>query len=193
MTAKIIELTDDAQFNNVLEIIKEAHKSNISNGLIYATANLELSELIKRAKIYDGITLLAFLDDMIIGTTTVCFRELNYWYHSGQVATIKLVAVDPNFKGYGVADKLIKECISRAKERNINVIVSDTAEKNIAMKKIFLQNNFVIADFCKYDANNFYSQVYVKWINGCPYDNETININYSRKRQEVISKNEKKR
>ena len=186
MNVDIIELNDDKKYEYILKLLKESHESNIEKGLIYATSNLELSDLISRAKVHDGITYNAFVNDQLAGSVTVSFRTLNYWYHNGSVSTIKLLAVSPKFKGMGIASLLIDECIKVSKIRGINVIVSDTAEENKIMEKIFIKKDFHMTDYCKYPANNFNSVVYVKWLGICPYSNEEIDNKFKERKKSVL-------
>ncbi|MDU1010518.1 MAG: GNAT family N-acetyltransferase [Finegoldia magna] len=187
MEILISKVKNKNQFEEVLEILKKAHEVNKKNGLLYSTAKLDLPELINKATVFEGITFLASVNGKNVGTATVCFRSLNYWYHTGMVATIKLVGVLPEYSGKGIAKNLIQECIREALKNDINVIVSDTAEGNVPMKKTFLSLGFVICDYCKYPGNNFNSDVFVRWLDDFCYDKNIIKKNYLTKKSMILN------
>lgn len=57
-----------------------------------------------------------------------------------------------------------------AKNKNYNIVVTDSAESNDSFKKLCYKFDFLRVDFCKYKNNDFYTAVYAKWI-----DNKTPN------------------
>lgn len=57
----------------------------------------------------------------------------------------------------------------RFNQEKIEVMVTDSAEENMAIRNLYLQNGFKIVDCCKYPENNFVSVVYAHWFHGCPH------------------------
>ena len=159
----IIEKSPNVSYEEIQKLLHDAHQSNVKNNLIYATANQSVEKL--KEKIGDGVCLVALYDGHLAGTVTMSFRELSYWYFSGEVAIIKLLGVSPEYKGKNISSLLVKECIKIASERKLRIIVSDSAEKNTIIKNLYYKHGFLRVDVCKYAANNFYSAVYAKWIN----------------------------
>lgn len=154
---------DDAiSLDDIQKVISKAHNDNIKKGLIYATATQTTEKL--KEKIGDGVCFIAKENEKLIGTATVCTRDINYWYYHGIVALIKLVAVDPDSKHSKVGTRLIEVCIRQAKENSINVVVTDSAEENIIFRKLANRCGFKAIDYCKYKANNFISTVYALFI-----------------------------
>lgn len=143
-------------------MISNAHSYNIKNGLIYATATQTIEKL--RQKIGDGVCFIAEENGKLIGTATVCSKEINYWYYSGKVSLIKLVAVDSDSKHSRIGTRLIEACIRQAVENEVKVVVTDSAEENIIFKKLAKRCGFKVIDYCKYKANNFISTVYALFI-----------------------------
>lgn len=90
---KIWKLTSDdvISLDDIQKLIFKAHSDNIKNGLFYAMETQTIEKL--RQKIGDGISFIAEENGKLIGTATVCSKKINYWYYSGTVALIKLVAV----------------------------------------------------------------------------------------------------
>jgi len=156
-------LSDDVvSLDDIQKLIFKAHSDNIKNGLFYATATQTIEKL--RQKIGDGVCFIAEENGKLIGTATVCSKEINYWYYSGKVSLIKLVAVDPDSKHSRIGTRLIEECIRQAVENEVKVVVTDSAEENIIFKKLAKRCGFKVIDYCKYKANNFISTVYALFI-----------------------------
>lgn len=177
----IREKDDSISFEAIQELLGAAHKSNIEKGLVYATANQTPEKL--KSKIGEGgVCFVALVEGALAGTITVSFRKLEYWYHSGDVAIVKLLGVNPEFKGLGIAPRLVSKCIETAQDRGVKVLVSDSAEDNVIVRNILHKQGFLTVDYCKYAANNFYSNVYAKWINGCPYGDFYRKLRYRLKR-----------
>ena len=156
-------LSDDViSLDDIQKLISKAHSDNIKNGLFYATASQTIEKL--RQKIGDGVCFIAEENGKLIGTATVCSKKINYWYYSGTVSLIKLVAADPDSKHSKIGTRLIEACIRQAVENEVQVVVTDSAEENIIFKKLAKRCGFKVIDYCKYKANNFISTVYALFI-----------------------------
>jgi len=165
----IMERPDTVSYEMLQDLLNRAHSTNEKKGLVYATAKQSAETLKKKAEADNGICYVAFNGSELVGTMTVSFRKLNYWYHNGNVAILKLLGVDPECRGKRVASLLLEKCLEAAKARGETVIVADSAENNDVFRKYILKYGFEIADYGLYAGNNFYTTVYVKWMNGCPY------------------------
>ena len=184
----IVEKPEHVSYEQLNQILKEAHLANQEKGLAYATAKLTAESLEKRIKADNGICFVAMDGGKPVGTMTVSFRKLHYWYHNGDVAIIKLVAVDSAYKGKQIASRLMEKCLEAADKKGRNVIVIDSAENNLALRRLALKYGFFFADYGLYAANNFYTTVYVKWTDGCPYSDFYRAFRYHIKRTFIRAK-----
>lgn len=157
-----IEYDDCITYEEIQNLLSKAHRVNEEKGLSYATATQSVEKL--RQKIGYGVCFVALDNSKLIGTATVCLKDIDYWYYTGQVVLIKLVAVDPENKHAKVGTRLIKKCIEYANMIGAKVVVTDSAEQNIIFKKLVTRLDFVEIDYCKYRANNFVSTVYALFI-----------------------------
>ncbi|MBS7210344.1 MAG: GNAT family N-acetyltransferase [Lachnospiraceae bacterium] len=164
---------DIITLDRIQMLLSKSHSENISKGLVYATAT-QTPERLKQ-KIGDGICFVAVENGKLVGTATVCQKKIDYWYYTGTVALIKLVAVDPDNKHSGIGTQLIETCINYAKENGIKVVVTDSAEENAVFGKLAKRCGFKVIDYCKYKANNFVSTVYALFTekNIAPSNEET--------------------
>lgn len=189
MTEIIIgKKSEEVTYEQLAELIKHAHITNEQKGLIYSTQKLTATQIYDKINRFNGTCFVATINEKLVGTASICIRKLNYWYYSGNVAVIHLVGVDPDYRGLNIASNLFSECINWSSEKEIDIIVSDTAEENEVMRKLYTKFGFLLTDFCFYPENNFNSVVYVKWLSGCPYDDDFRNNMYRKKRNEIIRK-----
>lgn len=169
------------QWKDIQTILNKAHETNLSQGLIYATYNQSIAKL--REKTKNSICLVAFVNDELAATGTVQFRTINHWYHSGEIGLLKLLAVAPEYRGYGLASSLTKSRLTLSTKMQVPVVVSDSAEQNAAIRYLYLREGFKIVDCCKYPENNFVSTVYAKWLTNTPFTDEEIEKRYSERRK----------
>ena len=81
-----------------------------------------------------------------------------------------------------IGSLLLKKWIDIAKEKKIDVAVTDSAEHNTIIRNCCLKRGFSIVDYCTYPGNNFYSVVYALWLKGCPHSKFSRFIHYNLKR-----------
>lgn len=169
---RILEKPQEVSYEQIQTLLKHAHEANAAKGLLYVTANQSVEELI--AKIGNGTCYVAMVrengEDVLAGTATVCPIRLNYWYYSGDVVLIKLLGVDPKYKGHGISTLLIEQCLAYAREKKVEVVVSDSAEENHILYNLLKKFDFELVDYCKYPQNNFVSAVYAYFLHGHPWD-----------------------
>ena len=171
-TVRILEKPREIPYEQIQALLKHAHEANAAKGLKYATASQSVEKLI--SKIGNGTCYVALVqengEDVLAGTVTVCPIRLNYWYYSGDVVLIKLLGVDPKYKGRQISTLLIKQCLAYAREKRVEVVVSDSAEENIILYNLLKKFDFELVDYCKYPQNNFVSAVYAYFMSGHSWD-----------------------
>lgn len=183
---RIMSKPDYVSYSDIQDCLNKAHAVNERNGLIYATKNQTVEKLIEKLK--DSVTYVALSsENKVIATASVQFRKINYWYHNGDIALLKLVGVLPEYSGKKLALLLLQLLRTfEVQSRGIEVIVSDSAEENIAIRNLYLNNEFKIVDCCKYTSNNFISTVYAYWFHGCPHKEEKLLEEYRKHRNELM-------
>lgn len=178
---QIIEKPESVSWEEIQSLLHRAHESNKKIGLNYATADQSAERL--KAKIGDkGICLVAFDGDKLVGTGTVDFRILNKWYHKGEAAHLGFLGVVPEYKGRHLGLRLAEARWECAKEYGMKVIYTSSAEGNLIVRNLNIKNGFKKVDYYAYKSNNFYSVVYAKWLDGCPFSDAYINFRYNLRR-----------
>ena len=174
----IVPKTHFVSYSQIQALLTKAHQTNIKNNLIYATANQSVDTL--RVKLTNSLCCIALnSSNEIVATGSIQFRSIDHWYHKGSIGLIKLLAVDPQYRKLNLLNRIVDKIVQYSLEKGIKVLVTDSAEQNIAIKHTFLNFGFKTVDNCLYSANNFYSNVYAKWLDGkCPWSNFYIKVRY---------------
>lgn len=186
---RIIYKPYDIPWHSIQDLLNLAHETNLAKGLNYATMGQSVDRL--KEKVQNSIVLVALKDSKLVGTATIQFRTINHWYHAGQIGLLKLLAVTPAARGHGISSMLLSSIIELARKNNVPVIVSDSAEGNIAIKRLYVNHNFRIVDCCRYPTNNFVSVVYALWLSKCPWSRLKILYEYHKKRIKLLLASER--
>lgn len=90
-------------------------------------------------------------DGRILATSMITFKEQTAynsiqegkWLSNGEYATIHRIAVDNNYKGYGLATKMMAYIEQLCLDNNIYSIKVDTHAQNVPMQKLLEKRGFV--------------------------------------------------
>ena len=170
-------------WSEIQSLLNAAHEDNYRKGLKYATYNQPVSKL--KEKVHNGVCFVGIKDSQLVATATIQYRNLNYWYHNGFIGLLKLLGISPEYRGLGLGSVLLNVRTEHSAKQNVKVLVSDSAEKNLAVRHLYLKHGFKIVDCCKYANNNFFSTVYAKWLEQCPWNDSEIQEKYTLRRNEV--------
>lgn len=155
-------------YKDIQALLDEAHQVNLRKGMRYATMGQPVEKL--RQKVLNSKVYVALLSGKLVGTATIQFRSINHWYHNGEVGLLKLLGVSSDMQGRGVCSLLLSEILKASNDHNLQLLVSDSAEQNKAIERLYLKKGFYVVDCCKYPSNNFVSTVYALWLNeSCPW------------------------
>ncbi len=188
---RIIEKDETVSFEDIQALLTLAHQSNEAKGLKYATANQSVETLI--LKIGNGKCFMAFYEtednSTLVGTASLEEKTINYWYVNEKptkVILLKLVGVHPDYRGLHIGSLLLKKRLDYARSKGYDLVVTDSAEDNEVLANLVYKHGFKRVDCCKYDANNFVSAVYAKWLNQeCPFTDEECKQRYYSHRNNI--------
>lgn len=155
---RILKKPDYITYEQIQECLDKAHEVNTKKGLNYATQGQSVEKLVEKLK--DAVTYVALTpDNKVVATASVQFRKINHWYHNGDIGLLKLIGVLPEYSGFKLATLLLFLLRLKVQFKKVEVLVSDSAEANLAIRNLYLHNGFEIVDCCKYPNNNFISVV----------------------------------
>lgn len=178
---EIMEKPDYISYERIREVLQDAHKSNIENGIVLHTTTFtaqEIEEYIGE----EGKCFVAISENDVLGTASYRIIDRSSWYVQGKVVDEILVGVRPEFKGMHIYSKLYEAIERDALKNGYELIVFNTAEKNVRKRKISSSHGFVNLSFFAAEDNDHYSVVMGKWLQQCPYSSAKIRIKYLIKR-----------
>ena len=167
---RVIEKPDLIPWDDVAKCIFRGQATNNSKGFDMTFGHISGVELQK--SVNGGHCFVAINEqNEIVGTLSVTFGNIKFWWHKGPAALYCYEAILPEFRNnlnrYFGLHKMAEDCIKHA---NIKVVWATTAEQNETMLKI---NKIKKWKFVQYSptvpGSNYYSIVMAKWLEGCPY------------------------
>ena len=174
-TVQIIEKPDWVSWDEIHNVLWEAHRQNREKGIIMRFPSLSGEEI--KSKIgSSGIFFVAIDGKKVVGTLALIIKKGNKWYCKGHYGYFCFGSVLPEYSGKGIYQKLYHETETAAKERGQKVIIGDTNEHNLRILKITKQDGFVLVGYkaCK----DHFNKVIAKWLNECPYPSWYIKSRY---------------
>lgn len=108
-------------------------------GADYVMSQSLLEQIVDREDVY---LFVATKDDIIVGTLTLAM----YPIPTGLKAWIEDVIVDENYRGFGIARKLVDRAIQQAKERNVASLSLSSRPERVAANKLYQAMSFEIRE-----------------------------------------------
>ncbi len=176
---KIVEKPDWVSWDEIHEVVWEAHANNREKGIIMSYPSLSGEEL--KNMIGDhGKMFLAVEDNKVVGTLALIVKSGKKWYNTGVYGYLCLGAVLPEYSGKGIYRSLYQLAETTAKQMQLSVLTRDTNENNARMLNITKLEGY---HFVEYRVHKDHcSIVRAKWLETCPFTDKQI------KRHFVISK-----
>lgn len=174
MNIKIIEKPDWILWDDIHELLLQAHKKNIEKGIVSLYAQMSGNEIQNKLG-NEGRCWVALDEGKLVGCTAVSFFIGNKWWNKGKrVAHSCFTGLLQNYQGLGIIVDLDTQLMNYVKELGVDMIEGDTAEKNCAMRKLLELGGYKTVDFIAFKSNH-YSVKSVKWLNECPFSDKYIN------------------
>lgn len=170
---KIIEKPDWISWDDIHELLLEAHKKNFEKGIVTRYA-LMPGEEIKKKLGEEGMCWVALCGNKLVGTDAVRFYKGNSWWNKDKkVAHGCFTGILKDYQGIGIMDEFNQLFREYIRKMGADMSEGDTAEGNRAMRKIMEKGGSKPVSFIAPQSNH-YSVRYVKWLNGCPFSDQHI-------------------
>lgn len=142
--------TTDGDIDTVLCIIGHAQDYLKKQGIDQWQNGYPCRETIEE-DVQKGYGYVLLKDNIIVGTVAVTFDGENTynsiyegeWISDREYATIHRVAVDDQYKGSGLASRIIGYIEQMCRSREISSIRVDTHRKNRSMQRMLVKNGFM--------------------------------------------------
>lgn len=157
---------DTSLLQEVCDVIQESHDEMLKRfGLRINTYGLSAEILFKQLKEDEGLCLVAFNQELVVGTLSVFTDRRKNWYGSGGGRIIKYVAVLPQYQGKHIATLLL----DYAKNLNRDKILSiSTDERNKPAICLYKKCGFQIVEISRTRNAESNAVRLAYWREGCP-------------------------
>ena len=173
-----MEKPEWVSWEQIRECIYKGHESNRKHGVVMINTMKSADDIKKH--IGDGHCFVALKDKEVVGTFSLKFKHSKRWWAKDTVAYPCLDAIIPEYKGsdvYFELDRLRMKCI---KDSGVRIIQSNTSEDNTLIRKIAKKKGFKTVMYTKSGKGaDYYSMIFVKWLDGCPFSDRYINFMFN--------------
>lgn len=174
---KIIEKPDWVSWDDIHELLLQAHNINKKKGIV-TNYSLLPGEKIKEIVGVDGKCWIAMDGNKLVGTTSVGFFIGRDWWNKGEkVAHSCFTGIRRQYQGIGLNDQLGAKMAEYVRSVGVNMIQGDTAENNHTMRKIIELKGYKTVDLYA-SSSPHYAVRFVKWYCECPFSDQYINRRY---------------
>ncbi|MBR5686545.1 MAG: GNAT family N-acetyltransferase [Prevotella sp.] len=163
---KIVEKPDEVSWDEIHEVIWNAHAKNRENGVFMGNPSLPGEEIRKKVE-GKGIMVVALDDHQLIGTAAIIKKRMKLWCGAEEYAYFCFDAVLPTHQGMGIYKKMNQLREETAKSYGMNKVALDTNKDNLREIEVVKKNGFKPVALRKY--GDHYNIVFVKWFDGCPH------------------------
>ena len=179
---RIMEKPDWVTWDEIAECIHIGQATNNKKGFDMQFGHLTSEELEKdvKGKSGEGYTFVALNEhNKVVGTYSLTVTMVNKWWHKGRCGLRCNTSILPEYRGtdayFGLRELLEK----KEKELGLNVIWGTTSEKNDVVIKINKKTGWKFVEYVPSPLKrDYFSYVFVKWKDGCPYKENLINFRF---------------
>lgn len=171
---KITLKPNGISWDDIHQLLLEAHKRNIKKGVVLRYAQMP-GEEIKKKLGENGCCWVALDGDKLVGTTSVTFFQGKSWWNKGKkVAHGCFTGILREYQGIGLLEELYEKKYDYIKSQGVDMIQGDTAETNRVAIKVFKKEGHKFVSYYA-PSSDHYSIRIVKWLNNCPFSDSYIN------------------
>ena len=176
-TIQIIEKPEWVSWDVIHDVLWAAHAENRNVGIIMSTAFLSGEELKKKIE-GRGTMFVALIQGKVVATAAIIKMKASLWCVNGECAYMGFASVLPEYKGKGIYKALCLRWEEEAKRWGVNYMLLNTHSNNNKVIAYNLKNGYKCVDIIKYDDH--INVKMVKWMNGCPYSDWYIKIQFKK-------------
>lgn len=159
---KLEEVHNLQMYDRIHELLCLAHKDNSS--VAFSTTNVSKEELENKIYKNQGTIFIATYNDELVGMMAISIDKRKKWYCRGKTASLRFIAVHPDYKGNGIASELVDLCKEWGVKNNLQTLIWTTAYNNEAAIATAEKNAFRKADYIKFNSVQHPSIRLVLWL-----------------------------
>lgn len=171
---KIIQKPDSVSWDDIHNLLLEAHKKNIEKGIVLQYAQMSGEEIQKKLG-DEGRCWVAMDGDKLVGTTSVTFFIGKGWWNKGKkVAHGCFTGILRQYQGTGILEEMNAKKYEYSIASGAEMNQGDTSEDNKIVRKVLAKEGYKTVAFFASESNH-YSVRIVKWFGECPFPDNYIN------------------
>lgn len=176
-TIRIIEKPAFVSWEEIHEVLWKAHSQNRERGInmVFSTfSGDKIRDIIEKNT---GKMFIALDNNIVVGTGAIIKKKISLWCGKDDYGYLCFASVLPNYNGMGIY-KSLSECIEReTRMMGADKVLFETHEHNERMLRNNRQKGYKCVDF-KVTTTDHYNVLMVKWLDGCPYPNWYIKLQF---------------
>jgi GNAT superfamily N-acetyltransferase len=156
-------LSPSDDLEEITQLLHESYAPLAAAGMRFV-ASFQDSDT-RRSRASAGETIVALLEDQIIGVITladVAATRGTPFYDRADVASFGQFAVRPSYQRRGVGSTLIKLVEERARHKGIAYLALDTSEHATTLIAMYRSRGYQFVEHCQWDSVNYRSMVFAK-------------------------------
>lgn len=182
---QIIEKPDWVSWDDIHEILWEAHAENRAKGVYMRYPSLPGNEIRQRIE-GKGKMFVAVEKEKLIGTAALVFKDKSLWCGKGTYGYCCFASVLPSKQGGGVYKALCDHREQLARNAGVDRMLMDTNENNKLECSIVKKAGYKPVGMSFW--NDHYNIVFVKWLDGCPFSDFRCYMEFTRNKVVVKTK-----
>jgi len=153
--------------DELTELLHRAYKTLADMGLKYLATYQDAATT--RRRISNGTCFVALYNEQIVGTITFKMPHGGHdchWLDRPDVGHISQMAVEPDWQGRGIGDRLMSQAEDFARQQGLPELALDTSEKAVHLISWYERLGYRFIDHVQWDVTNYRSVVMSKTLDG---------------------------
>lgn len=146
------------EYDSVVTVIRSAHAALHEKGIDLNTSMITTEEILDKLG-SRGVTLVARVNNDIVGTLSISIEYIRKWRYKGDCAIIRFVAVHPDHQGKHIASMLMETAVKQIAAYPVSMVT--TAESNHNAIRLYKKYGYIPTERFLY--NNHYCISLSKW------------------------------
>lgn len=176
---KIMPKPDYVSWEDISELLQEANKVNERKG--FSMSDLKLPpDGLKQQVEGEGLCVVALVDDKLVGVSACNLGVMVRWFNKRKKCARKfMTGILKSYQGCGILYEMDKVLDDYIRSCGCDMIVASTAEDNKSVRKNSKLGGCKEVAYESFRSANYYSVIFAKWFDGCPYPDWYIRLRFS--------------
>lgn len=173
---KIMEKPEWISWQDVQDCIYHSQLTNVKKGFDMHFGHYTAEQL--KNAVGDGFCFVAINEHkQVVGTVSLIITNIKFWWHKGKAGLQGYEGILPAYRGTDIYFDLHNMLETKEKKLGLKVLWATTSEKNKVVIKTCKLNDWKVVQYSPSGKGaNYYSYVFAKWIDGCPYKDKHISF-----------------